>query len=476
MPPPTQARTTEAPLRIPLVATIESRDATGLKDARLVNCYAELDPKDKQYWIEKRFGLALGSQVTSGTPSGNGCYNWLGDVYSFFGTTIYKNSVSLSAGLDNTGQKPYKFIPIRGATPRLVFGNGTAAYYTDGTSVTAITDVNFPSGAGSFVLGWAYLDGTLYVMKPDGSILGSNIDDPTTWNALNKIIARIDSDNAIALARQLSYVVAFKQWTTEFFYDAGNAVGSPLSSLQGSFLPYGCSNAGSVAEIDGILIWVTSNRTVSPQIARMDNLQMSIISTPAVERLLDPKSLFAMRAFAIKHAGHRLYLLNVTTLELTLIYDLDQQLWYEWTDPSGKHWPVADQTFDSVGNHILQGEANGALYFTDTDFVYPNDVGALFPVDIYTSNFDAGIDRIKNLPVMRINADQTPGSTLQVRVNDSDFDLTRWSNFRTIDLSGDRPILTDCGSFYRRAWNFRHQVNTSFRIKSADLQLDKGTL
>jgi hypothetical protein len=102
------------------------------------------------------------------------------------------------------------------------------------------------------------------------------------------------------------------------------------------------------------------------------------------------------------------------------------------------------------------------------------DLGILFPVDIYTPNFDAGVDRIKYLSQMRINADQTPGSLLQVRCSDNDYQS--WDNFRTIDLSRTRPILNDEGSFYRRAYHFRHYANTAFRIRSCDLQMDIGTL
>src|SRR5258707_507644 len=131
----TQARTTDSPLRIPLVTSLSSRDTTGLKDGRLVNCYAELDPVDGGYWIEKRFGFS--APVYSLTGGGRGMYLWetspaIGALYVVAGSNLYKNGVLLSALTVPTAQ--FKFQQVRGVTPMLVMGDGKNAYYTDGTT------------------------------------------------------------------------------------------------------------------------------------------------------------------------------------------------------------------------------------------------------------------------------------------------------------------------------------------------------
>ena len=224
---------------------------------------------------------------------------------------------------------------------------------------------------------------------------------------------------------------------------------------------------------------MTSNRTLSPQIVRMDNLQITIVSTPPVERILDNTAQAGYRSVAFKHAGHRFYAITslLNAIGPTLLYDLDQQLWYQWTDATGaKYWPIGSMSYDLTNVHLGQNIDTGAIYIVDADYSYSNDVGVVPPVDIYTENFDGGLDRIKNLPMMRFDADQNPGSTLLVRINDDDYQAGKWSNFRSVDLSLQRPVLPDCGSFYRRAWHLRHQSNTPFRIKAAYLQLDKGTL
>lgn len=512
-----QAQTVDSPLRLPLVTQPQNRDPDALKDAKLVNCFAE--KMQDVHWIQKRPGL-----LTATTLSGNGygLYNWKGDQYAVFGATLYKNGVSLGT-VDGTGGL-YKFSQTLGGTPRLVLGNGVKAYTYDGTTLAEIqstltvtagafiigyeytiltigstdftligaasntigllftatgvgagtgtaTHINFPS---SFVKGWAYLDGTLYVMDAQARIWGSNINDPTAWDVLNRIVAQIEPDGGVILAKQLVYVIAFKQWTTEVFYDAGNSVGSPLSPVQGAKAAYGCASADSVQEIDDTLLWITTNRSASPQVARMDALAVKIVSIPAVDRLIDLVDFSTVFAWSFKHAGHRFYVVTVRNDNLTLVYDLDEGLWYRWTDKDGNYWPLVSSSYDASLQHFIQHESNGKIYFLDGDYEYPNDDGGVFPVDIYTPNFDGGIGRSKYLDNMRINADQTPGSVLYVRKSDDDYQT--WSNFRKIDLSKKHPKLDIGDSFYKRAYHFRHFANTALRIKSVDLQIDIGKL
>ncbi len=459
------------PKRWPLVTTVQTRSAEDAlvlgKDARLVNCYAELDPSSGDYEVEKRFGYGNPLPFAPNLNLGYGTYNWVGDIYAVFGPAFYKNLVSMSAVAENGA--PYRFVQVKGSPAKLVIGNGTNAYYTDGTTLTAIADPDFPS---SFCRGWAYLDGTLYVLRPDGGIQGSAIDDPSTWDPVNVIIARSEPDLGVALIKHLTYVVALKQWSTEAFYDAGNPTGSPLARVDGAFIPYGIVDADSLGEIDGTHFWVSSNRTASPQIAKLTNLQLEIVSTPPIERILSRFGMNPMRGYTLKLAGHRLYLLNISDMPFTLVYDIDQKLWYWWQTKEGNFWPFVESTF-FLGVHYLQHESDGNLYEVNTDFVFPNDNGTVFPVDIYTPNVDFGIRRSKQLNGMLINADQVPGSTLLLRSSDNDY--RSWTNFRKIDLGINQPLITGLGSFFKRACNFRHEANTSFRIKSADLQMDIGT-
>lgn len=388
--------------------------------------------------------------------------------------TCALNATSLKSGYTymilNAGTTDFTLVGASANTPGTVF---TASGPGTGTG-TVYVQTSFPS---EFCRGWAYLDGTLYVMNLDGAIYGSlNLDDPSQWDPLNKIYARVEPDRGVALAKQLVYVIALKEWTTEVFYDAGNpSPGSPLSPVLGAKAPYGCVSADSVQEIDDKLMWVSSNRTASPQIVLMEDLKVRVVSTPAIERVLDQADFsVGVLSWRIKHGGHRFYGVTIKDKNVTFVYDLDQNLWYQWTDENGNYWKIAGETFDDTPAHVVQHESNGHLYTLEGDYEYPSDDGVVVPVDIITINADMGIDRRKVLNMMRFNADQHDGSILYVRVSDDDYQT--WSQWREVDLGHKRPILTKCGTFYRRAWWFRHYANTPFRIKTVDLQLDFGKL
>lgn len=466
-----QAQSVALPKRWPLVINPENRKDSTSKDSRLVNCYTEKMP-DGTYWIYKRSGLLASSQPSGGAATGRGMFNWLGDVYAVFGTTLYKSGSSV--GTVNGAGGKYYFSSCLGATPKLQLGNGVKAYnYDAGAGLVEITDGDFPS---AFCKGWAFLDGTTYVLKPNAGIQGDDINDPVNWDPLNVIVAQIEPDRGVALAKQLVYAVAMKQWSTEIFYDAGNATGSPLSPVQGAKVNYGCASAETVVSIDGILVWVSTNQSASIQVIMMDNLKAQIISTDPIERLLDKADFTgAVYSYAYKNIGHRFYILTIVNSNLTLVYDLDEKMWHQWTDVNGNYFPMVASTYDSTQQlHYFQHESNGRIYLSDES--YYTDAGDTITVDIYTPNFDGDTNRRKQMTVMKFLTDQVPGSMLQVRNNDNDFQVGKWTNFRRVDLSHKQPMLTNCGMFVERAYNFRHQSATEFRIKGVEMQLDLGTL
>ncbi len=466
-----QAGSVALPKRWPLVTTAENRGTSTEKDSRLVNCYAE-KAVDGTYWLFKRAGLLVDSRPPGANATGLGMYNWLGDIYSVFGNTLYKNGVAVAGTVDSTA--PYTFSSSLGATPKLQLGNGVKGYnYDSGAGLVQITDADFPT---TFIPGWAYLDGTTYVGTSSAQIHGSDINDPTAWDPLNYLTAQIEPDNGVALAKQLVYVVIFKQWSTEIFYDAANATGSPLGPVQGAKINYGCVTARSVQSIDGILIWVCTNQSASTQVIKMEGLKAEIISTNPIERLLDAADFSVTYSLQLKNIGHRFYILTVVNTNLTLCYDIDERMWSQWTyGVAQTYFPFSAVTYDETTfRHQFQHESDGRIYLANEN--YYTDAGELIQVDVVTPNFDADVYRRKQLNGMKFVADQTPGSVLEVRHNDNDYAEDKWTQWRTVDLSRRAPMLTQEGSFIRRAYNFRHRRNTAFRIKAVELQLDVGTL
>lgn len=463
-----QAPTVALPRRLPLVITPGNRASSTTTDARLVNCYVEKGTEEGDYRLYKRPGL-LESATYSETGAGQGIFNWNGDIFTVFGTSLFKNGTSVGT-VDATGGVYSFSINNQSAPAKMQLGNGVKAYNYDAAGgLVEIVDVDFIK---PFVKGLVYLDSTTYYMTSDGAIRGSDLGDPTAFDALNKIIAQIEPDAGVYLAKQLVYVVVFKQWTTEAFYDAGNATGSPLGAVQGAKVNYGCASADSVQDVDGVLAWLGSSRAASLQVFAMDNLKAQVISTKAVDRLLDGADTSLVYSWQFKQRGHRFYGLTLPNNNLTLVYDFSESLWHQWTDSSGNYFPIIAATRKSDTQQLFQHATNGKVYLVDDDYV--TDDGALITVDIYPPPFDGGTQRRKTLSMMGFVGDQTAGSMLRIRNSDDDYQT--WSNFREVNLSNKRPLLSACGTFVRRAFHFRHQAATRLRLRAIELQLDIGTL
>lgn len=466
-----QVETVALPKRFPLILQPENRAEDTTKDARLVNGYIETNKKTGELWVYKRPGLAQSG--TAQTGAGVGVFNWLGNIYSIFGATMYKDGVALAGAL-NTAGGVYRFSQSLGATPRLQFGNGVVNYnYDSGAGIVAMAGANLPS---SPVKGIVYLDGTTYLLDSTASIRGcAVINDPTDWSdVLNRISAQIEADNGVHLAKQLVYVIVLGQWSTEVFYDQQNTAASPLGPVQGAKINYGCAHQDSVQEIDGTLIWLSTNRSSAYQVVLVDNLKVQVISTKAVERLLGEADLTTVYSFGLKYEGHRFYGITLKNDNITLVYDLAEDLWSQWTDANGNYWPIVSSTYSTTAGRILQHETNGKLYLLDA--AYTNDDSVIFPVDLYTPNFEAGTKRRKHLGMLEIVGDRVTGSELLIRSNDYDYEADKWTNFRRVDLSQRRPQLLNNGTFTRRAYHLRHQSNTRFRLQALEMQLDLGTL
>lgn len=475
----TQYPSVAIPPRLPLLVETSNRGSNVNFDARLVNCYIEVSKQDELY-IYRRPGLASYQTVAAGT-FGRGTYFWRGSVYSVFGNKLYADGVEVGTGLDTTtggvsGNGVYQFSETLGATPQLVLGNGTKTYAYD--TVGGLTadlhsiDSDYPLET---VKGFAYLNGATYVGREDAKIQGSAINSVAVagdWDPLNVIEAQIEPDPGVAVNKQLVYVIAFNSWSTEVFFDQGNATGSPLGPVQGSKISYGCASSDSIQRIDDVLFWACINQTASLQIMKMDQLSWKIVSTAPIDRLLNDIDYSTVFSWQLKIDGHSFYIITFKASNLTLAYDIVQDEWFQWTDSDGNYFPIVASTYDEDGNRILQHENNGLLYSASTT-VY-KDLDKPIQIDIYTPPFDASTRRRKQLNNLTIIADQIDGSTLYARCSDNDYES--WSNFRSIDLSVKKPQLINCGTFQKRAYNFRHTANVFFRVQAVEVQYDIGTL
>ena len=228
---------------------------------------------------------------------------------------------------------------IAGATPAAYNGTYTVATVADSTHFTytfaggtsPATGTITATGGKVTVPGIVFLDGYFAVMDTNAIIRTCALNDPMTWNALDFIGANVEPGVGKAIAKTQSYIIAFKEWSTEFFYDAGNPTGSPLSPVTNGFNLVGCANGDSVANLDGILFWVSQTRQKGRGVHMMRGLQEMQVSTPDVERVLNLSTLATVYSFGVKIAGHAFYVLTLVDQNITLVYDMTSKTWAQWS-------------------------------------------------------------------------------------------------------------------------------------------------
>lgn len=341
-------------------------------------------------------------------------------------------------------------------------GSGNQAYAT-------CTLNGFPSG--NIVPGTAYFDTYVFVMTEDGKIWNSEPNDPTKWDALNYITAEAEPDKGVALAKHFNYLLAFGQWSTEFFYDAAQPIGSPLLPNPTFRIEFGCANGNSVVEMQQTVIWVAVGRNTGRTVLMLDGTRPVQISDVSVERILNQSSLQNVRAYSLKVSGHYFYVLNLLDDDLTLVCDIKSKQWSIWTSYVNGQETILDGVFfTSYNNEAYALDNNDGKLYNISEHTYTDDVGPI-QFRIRTPLIDANSTKRKFIGRLEIVGDKI-GATLRVRHTDDDYQ--NWSQYRNVDLNATRSVLYQNGNFRRRSYEFFCTDNQPIRLQACEMDIDPG--
>ena len=386
------------------------------------------------------------------------------------------NTITLSNFLTAQATGTYNFYTQGDIGTYTVSASQTVASTTITASVTtpatASASLNtFPSNP---VPGIVYLDGYIFVMDSQGTIWQSDNEAPNSWGALNYTSATSEADKGKAIARHLNYIVAFKEWTADFFYDAGNATGSVLDINQSAHMEVGCATGDSVQNIEQTLIWMSNVKEGARSIMMLNGLNPYKVSTKAVETFLNASSLVGVNSWVYKIAGHTFYGLVLTDQNVTLVYDVDEKQWHIWTTSKdyiggGENYFecsfVQQHPFNSGAYYVL--DAVNGLIFTLDPTNYHDPFGPV-RMRIVTNRQDFGTYDNKTGSCLTLFGDNI-NDVMQVRHTEDDYNT--WSAYRNIDLSLQKPCLYNLGRFRRRAYEYLYTGNNPLRLERVEFDI-----
>src|SRR6185295_8814957 len=307
--------------------------------------------------------------------------------------------------------------------------NAVVAYILTASSFSKITDPHYPT---STVPGLVYLDDYMFVQKTTGEIVNSANGDVSSWNALSFITPEKEPGNAVAIAKSLNYLVAFKEWDTEFFEDAGIAApASPLAPTESAYLKLGCAAADSITEFDGGIVFRSKRDQLqrSREIHVLNGLTPKKISNENVETLLNADGLTTTYACYLATAGHQLYSLTLKETSTTIVYDFNNGFWYEWSFLTAN---TSTAVTALTASGLTATAAQTAHGFADGD---PVTIGGAAQA-AYNGTFP--ISRVDantyTYPITSTPVSPATGTITSVGYTESYFPAVNYANYQNLDL------------------------------------------
>jgi len=466
----------EVPLpRLPLSMALESRSASTNKDARLVNAYIETLPDGTEEVVSRPGTVTFGA--TGAAAAASGLIGFNEKLYAVQAGNIYEMSslgVPTLKGTTGTGQLSFS---RTSQVPYLFMHNGSVGTVLNGSSgaVSAVSDTDFPPAqtpALPLASGAVYLDDMVFVMTTSGRIYNSAIEDPTTWGALDYISKISEPDGGVAIVKHLNFIVAFGDWSGEFFFNAGVATGSPLERSASYKMDIGCASGPSAIEVEQTVVWVGQAREEGRSVYMLEGVSPVRISNPPVERFLDASTLASVEANAIKIAGHVFYILTLNDLNITLVCDISEKRWYQWStlsESSDIEWQYS-QIAALNGTTYALDRATGEIDTIET--TAHTDNGASIPFRVVTYKADLKDNKTKFFHHAEIIGNRS-AATVQVRYSDDDY--ATWSTARSISINQERPVLRQLGQARRRAWELYSTSAVEIRLTALEFTMTKGT-
>lgn len=161
-------------------------------------------------------------------------------------------------------------------------------YYAvdEDTAPVLITDVDAPGANGNpMIRGAPSLDGYLFVCDIFGQIFNSDLDDCTSWSALNFITAERNADPGVYLGRHKDHLVFIGSHSMEFFYNNAAGLASPMSRRNDIFYNIGCQHANTVVDTGDKIYFLGRDAAGTAGIFMLDQFNVNKISSPLMDTI-----------------------------------------------------------------------------------------------------------------------------------------------------------------------------------------------
>lgn len=346
-------------MQIPLPKEFFQLKSKPLSAQRVVNLYFE--PAKGESKTEGALYSTPGLKLfaTIGASPIYGMHTMNGLLYVVSGNNVYTiDQYGGATDLGSMGTVSDVVIMADNGTHVAITLESGAAYLADATTLTQITDGDFPSVGSVTVLDYYgifnKLNTTQYYI--------SDLNDLTSYTATNFASAEASPDLLVRVFAFNDEVWLFGERTIEVHYNTGSGE-FPFTPRQNATVQRGCAAKRSVAQEDNTIFWLGEDRMVY----RAQGYLPKRISTHAIEQQLQGYTTVSdAEAFIYTQDGHKFYVLTFPTELVTWVYDIATGLWHQRQSFEEGRWRATSHAF--IYNKNLVGDfETGKIYELDLE-------------------------------------------------------------------------------------------------------------
>jgi len=350
-------------------------------------------------------------------------------------------------------------------------GAGTSTTVTR-ERIAKIIDADFPTSLRGPMI---EIDGYVLVGSSN-RIYNSDQNSVVSWAAASYLTLSSNSGDVAGVAKYKGRLVGLGFRGGEFFYNAGNATGSPFTRTGDSF-GVGCGGAASgqfgigyIAQTDDYLVF----EDAAGAVYMMDGGSPKEITTASVKRVIGDMS---NGSVTITSAWGKRYVHISRASAYSFLYDIELGVWSEsgFTDrimlsggsDSASITAEDCSAIDTVGT-------GGKVYTFDLSTPVYQDDGASYTMTIQSGRLDLGKGRSVTIHEARLDSDiQASGTATFATSSD---DAQNFTTIGTFDMTALNPRINRCGYYPDGILNFKitHSDNTAFRASTLRLKYSVG--
>lgn len=219
-----------------------------------------------------------------------------------------------------------------------------------------------------------YQDGFVLVNQHNTQVVWqSDIDDITSWDALNFSTEDGSPDNVIVLAEIHRQIVVIKENYTAFWINAGTA-GFAFQRIDGVYPRAGTLAPFSESNLGEDTFWLGKSGDGGNVVYGLRGYELARISTHAIEYAISQYSTTDDAVgFSYQQEGHKFYVLTFPTGNQTWVYDVTESMamkepvWHQRAYFSGgllSRWLAQTHAY-YLEMHVVGGYGDGTLYTLD---------------------------------------------------------------------------------------------------------------